>query len=60
MDTKILKFMMNSNIVVNKNDTDVPDQVLFGLVLGKISGPRKVLPEIYATESLKKEIKNNK
>jgi hypothetical protein len=35
----------------------VPDQVLFGLILGTISGPLKVFPKIYAVVSFKKEIK---
>ena len=35
----------------------VPDHVLFGLIFGKIRGPLKNLPEIYATVSLKKATK---
>ncbi len=38
----------------------VPDHVLLGLIFGKIRGPLKNLPDIYAMVSLKKEIKNNK
>ena len=60
MDIKILKFIINNNNVVDKKDIDVPDQVLFGLILGIIRGPRKNFPKTYATVSLKKDIKNNK
>ena len=60
IDIIILKFNVNKSKVVNEKDIVVPDQVLFGLTLGKIRGPRKYLPEINATVSLKKEIKNNK
>ena len=38
----------------------MPDQVLFGLILGNIRGPPKYLPKIYAIVSLKKEIKKIK
>ena len=46
IDIKILKFIKYNKKVVQKKDKEVPDQVLFGLILGKISGPPKNLPKI--------------
>ena len=46
IDKKILKFIRIKSKVLNKNDTEVPDQVLFGLILGKILGPPTNLPEM--------------
>ena len=43
-------------IVVIKKDEIVPDHVFFGLIEGKINGPRSVFPKIYAIVSFKKEI----
>ena len=36
----------------------MPDQVLFGLILGIINGPPTDFPTMYATVSFKKEINN--
>lgn len=60
MDRKKLKFNINSNNVDKTKDIEVPDQVLFGLIFGKIKGPAKYRPVIKAIVSLKKEIKNIK
>ena len=60
IDIKILKFNKNKSELDKKKDTVVPDQVLFGLILGNIRGPPKYLPKIYAMVSLKKEIKKIK
>tara|TARA_B100001939_G_C16675014_1_gene501911 strand:- start:182 stop:373 length:192 start_codon:yes stop_codon:yes gene_type:complete len=46
IDIKILKFIKYKKSVVHKKDIEVPDQVLFGLILGKIRGPPKNLPKI--------------
>ena len=54
---KILKFIKTKSKVVKKKDIEVPDHVLLGLIFGKIRGPRKDLPDIYAIVSLKNEIK---
>lgn len=46
MDRKRLKFNINSNNVDKIKDIEVPDQVLFGLILGTIKGPAKYRPEM--------------
>ena len=39
-----------------KKDDNVPDHVLFGLILGTINGPPNDFPTMYATVSFKKEM----
>ena len=56
---KISKLKNNRSNVVDIKEIEVPDQVFFGLIFGKISGPFKYFPKIYATVSLKKEININ-
>ena len=56
---KILKLKINKRNVEAKKEIEVPDQVFFGLIFGKMRGPFNNLPETYATVSLKKEISIN-
>ena len=60
IEIRISKLKVKRSNVVAKKEIEVPDQVFFGLIFGKIRGPLKNLPETYATVSLKKEIKINK
>ena len=46
IEIKISKLKNNRNNVVAMKEIDVPDQVFFGLIFGKIRGPLKYLPEI--------------
>ena len=57
---KISKLKNNKSNVVAIKEIEVPDQVFFGLIFGKIRGPFKYLPKMYATVSLKKEINISK
>ena len=45
IDRRILKFNNNKINDVAKKEINVPDQVLFGLILGIINFPAKNLPE---------------
>mgnify|MGYP007000189713 CR=1 len=46
IEIKISKLKNNRSNVVAMKEIDVPDQVFFGLIFGKIRGPLKYLPEI--------------
>ena len=57
-ENKISKPIKNNKRDDKVNDINVPDQVFFGLIKGTINGPPIDLPNMYATVSLKNDIKS--
>ena len=55
IETKILNSKYINRKVDKTNEHKVPDQVLFGLILGEIFGPFNNFPKRKAVLSLKKE-----
>ena len=54
--SRILNLKKYRKIQLIKKDDNVPDQVLFGLILGTINGPLSDFPTMYAIISFKKEM----